>query len=238
MTDADKGTPPATDTGATGEPATKETPPADTQPDAATQQARITELEGQVAAKDKSYGELRRVYNQRDTEINQLRSVQTVPTNRQLATEVDPTSGTFTNADRENLDVIKFKQDNPDYGDHWDAIQAIIDDPVRVRDVAVPSADGLGVDTGRSLKMAYLQVKNDKNEAARRVRDADKAKLDAEKNANNQRAVISGMGASDSETGVAFDIKGMSYAEALREAVKRGLVPVSETDPPNILTGK
>ena len=237
MTDADKGTPPATDTGATGEPATKDAvaAPVDNTLDAATQQARIAELEGQVAAKDKSYGELRRVYNQRDTEIVQLRSGQQVTT--QVADDTG-TTGTFTNVDRENLDVIRFKQDNPDYGDHWNDIQAIIDDPVKVRDVAVPSSDGLGVDTGRSLKMAYLMVKNTKFEGARQVAAAEKAKLDAEKNANNQRAVISGMGASDSETGVVFDIRGMSYAEALREAVKRGLIPVSETDPPNILKGK
>ena len=237
MTDADKGTPPATDTGTTGEPVIQgeSIPTTDTQPDAATQQARITELEGQVAAKDKSYGELRRVYNQRDTEIVRLRSGQQVTT----TVADDPgTTGTFTNADRENLDVIKFKQDNPDYGDHWDDIQAIIDDPVRVRDVAVPSADGLGVDTGRSLKMAYLMVKNTKSEAARNIRAADKAKLDAQKNANNQRAVISGAGASDSETGVSFDMSKMTYAEALREAVKRGLIDVSETDPPKVLKGK
>lgn len=125
-------------------------------------------------------------------------------------------------------ELNSFKVDNPDWREDWEDMQRILGDDGEVQSVVVYKPNG-SVDYRKTLAFTRNMVQNTKYGAARKQAEAERARLEAERAAQQQQAVISGSGAYSVPEGVNMeDISKMTP----REMIEKGVFPVDPNDPP------
>ena len=117
--------------------------------------------------------------------------------------------------------VDRFRENNPDY---WEDVNAIINDEVRAKDVAVWDQQG-NVDYGRSLKNAKREVELNRFRALQEKTDDAKKGQKEEQDRQKGMATISGTGVSEVEEEV--DVSKMTSDEM----IDAGMVDMDPRDP-------
>jgi len=196
-------------------------------------QQLVREAEARKKA-EASYGQLRTAYNQRDGEIARLRRQATAPVYSQPDdpyAEQQPAPSADTSeidAIRADLAITRFRQETPDWQDHWNEVNEILSDPVRVNTVATYRPDGR-VDYQGTVKRAYGEVKLARLEKLQQEAATARAAAEQAKQSNRAQAFISGEGAG--ELPEDLDVSKMTADEM----ILKGLVKFDENDPPDVI---
>lgn len=183
---------------------------------------------------ESNYSQLRSAYNQRDGEIARLRRQATAPAYAQPddpyveAPAAPSTDIAELDAIRADLAITRFRQETPDWQEHWSEVNDILSDPVRVNSVATYRSDGR-VDYQGTVKRAYSEVKLARLEKLQQEAAAARAAAEQAKQSNRAQAFISGEGAG--ELPADLDISKMTADEMLA----KGLVSFDESDPPEYI---
>ena len=176
---------------------------------------------------DANYSQLRTAYNQRDGEIARLRRQATAPAYSQpddpYAEAPAAPSADLSELDniRADLAITRFRQETPDWQTHWDEVNEILSDPVRVNSVATYRPDGR-VDYQGTVKRAYSEVKLARLEKLQKDADVARAAAEQAKQSNRAQGFISGDGAG--ELPEDLDLSKLTADDM----IKRGLVRLDQ----------
>lgn len=179
---------------------------------------------------EQSYSQLRSAYNQRDGEVARLR--RQAAASPAYAPPEDPYATSETQAapaaDTSELDAIRaevaitrFRQETPDWQEHWGEVNEILNDPVKVAQVASYRSDGR-VDYQGTIKRAYSDIKLARLEKLHHEAEVARAAAEQAKQTNRSQAFISGGAASEIPEDI--DLNTIDPDEML----KRGLVKRSD----------
>jgi hypothetical protein len=140
-------------------------------------------------------------------------------------------------ANDQRLDLIQYRQENPDWGTFSTDVNGILNDPVRVYEVAAWKPDGFGgvvVDWHGTYRNAHRLVELERLRAGQQSAAVPQAQINEQRDNLRTMATMSGTTAiqQDRELTLA-DLKGKSAKEIAEIARSMGLVPVN--DPPSSL---
>jgi len=207
-------------------------------------EARLSAILDENRKLKERYDNAQRVIGQQGQELGTLRSrVRTVNATSGYEPEEAPAQPSgdgyakrFEVTDQ-RLDVIQYRQEYGDWNQFQPAVDVILNDPVKVYDVAAWKPDGFGgvvVDWYRTYRAARERVELD------RYRTAQAAAAEAQGQQDEQRTTLKTMGtmtgnaaATQDREMVVGDLKGKSAKQIAEIAAKAGLVPAN--DPPSTL---
>lgn len=153
---------------------------------------------------ERSYSEIRRAYNQRDQEINTLRT-QLSRTQAGQGEETEPEDNGLTNevlATREEIAWMRFKQEHPNYADNFDEMKALAADPTMkgmIESYRIVGGRPV-LNTFATLHNAYNEVELRKLRKAQATVTDRKAESAVKTKLNKAQATISGDGAASIDT--------------------------------------
>lgn len=198
--------------------------------------------------------QIRTAFNRRDAEIRQLRELAEQRRQVLLTADDDPNGARRTSPEVETLrqrldsiqqgfDYYRFRADHPDATDPnlWQDVQALVNDPNRVGEVAaflpgVVGPDGQPVaDVYKTLRNAMREVQYQRLQANRAQSDEQRRAAEAAATTNRGMGTISGSAASGAgETLNLSDLEGKSSEEILKMAAKAGILGdiIDPNDPP------
>jgi hypothetical protein len=130
----------------------------------------------------------------------------------------------------------KFKQDHSDWQDYWPRIQEMIQDPVKVNEIASYGKGGQA-DVYRSLVNARREAENEKARVVLKAQSEHKGKETAEVERQKRQATISGVSASPTDDGLTVDSLRKMGAKAANEAILRSGALADMMDPSDPMTG-
>jgi hypothetical protein len=128
------------------------------------------------------------------------------------------------NRSNEEMGLMRYKVENPNWQDSWEQVQQIINDPVKAQEVAVFDQTGRP-DFARSLTNAQRMVELEELRQAKQKAAEAKATQAQEQDRQKGMATISGVAASEGEEEI--DVEKLSAQEML----DKGIIEVDPTDP-------
>ena len=124
----------------------------------------------------------------------------------------------------ERIGMMEYKQDNPEWKEHWGEMQKIFQDPTKAEEIAVFGRDGRA-DWKKTMVNAQTRVEIQQLRQLKSETQAAKATRATGQELQKGQATISGVSASAAEESV--DVSKMTSDEMLRA----GLVDMDPRDP-------
>ena len=173
------------------------------------------------AAQKQQYEHFRQQFQQQAQEHQQYQQYQEPPDNDARQAQMKAQQDDY---DRQELGMLKYKVNNPNWNETWGQVSEIINDPVKAQEVT--AFDALGKpDYGKSLQAAQRLVELEQLRQLKSQTEEAKKASATEQDRQKAQATISGSSASAGEEVV--DTKDMTP----QEMVDAGLIDVDPNDP-------